>query len=399
MTRTFVIGVGMTKFDKPGTKEGDYPDWAKEAGEQALADAGISYDEIEQAFAAYCYGDSTAGQRAVYGLGLTGIPVVNVNNNCSTGSSALYLARQAVKGELVDCALALGFEKMELGSLGPKFMDRTNPIDKHLAALLELRAWEDAPPAPQMFGAAGREHMEKYGSEPQHFAWIGWKNHKHSVNNPYAQFQKEYTLEDIEAAKEIYAPLTKLQCSPTSDGSAAVIVSSERFVDQHDLWDRAVEIVGQALVTDMSSTFESKSAITIVGADMSRTAADRALEEADTRIEEVDVVELHDCFSANELITYEALGLAAEGEAHTLVDAQATTYGGAGPVVNPSGGLISKGHPLGATGLAQASELTWQLRGDAQDRQVDGAAIALQHNIGLGGAAVVTIYKRAGVMG
>jgi acetyl-CoA acyltransferase len=395
MNRTFVIGVGMTKFDKPGTKEGDYPDWAKQAGEIALTDAGVAYGDVEQAFVGYCYGDSTAGQRAVYGLGLTGIPVVNVNNNCSTGSSALYLARQAVKGGLADCALALGFEKMEMGSLGVKFTDRVNPIDRHVMALLELREWEQAPPAPQMFGAAGREHMEKYGSTPEHFAWIGWKSHKHSVNNPYAQFQTEFTMEEIKAAKEIYMPLTKLQCSPTSDGGAAVVVASEHFVDEHDLWERAVEIVGQALVTDLSSTFEAKSSITIVGADMSATAAKQALEEAQTSIDEVDVVELHDCFSANELITYEALGLAAEGEGHKLVDEQATTYGGAGPVVNPSGGLISKGHPLGATGLAQASELTWQLRGQADKRQVDGAAVALQHNIGLGGAAVVTVYKRA----
>ncbi|MCB0828719.1 MAG: lipid-transfer protein [Solirubrobacterales bacterium] len=394
MNRTFVIGVGMTKFDKPGTREGDYPDWAREAGEKALSDAGIDYDEIEQAFAAYCYGDSTAGQRAVYGLGLTGIPVVNVNNNCSTGSSALFLARQSVRGGLADCALALGFEKMELGSLGVKFTDRTNPMDRHVGALIELREWEDAPPAPQMFGAAGREHMEKYGSNPDHFAWIGYKNHKHSVNNPYAQFQTEYSLDEIKEAREIYAPLTKLQCSPTSDGSAAAIVASERFVDQHDLWDRAVEIAGQAMVTDLSSTFDSRSSINVVGADMSRTAAGQALEEAELEVSEVDVVELHDCFSANELITYEALGLADEGEGHKLVEAEATTYGGEGPVVNPSGGLISKGHPLGATGLAQASELTWQLRGKADDRQVEGAEIALQHNIGLGGAAVVTVYAR-----
>ncbi|HTU14960.1 MAG TPA: lipid-transfer protein [Solirubrobacterales bacterium] len=394
MNRTFVIGVGMTKFDKPGTKEGDYPDWAKEAGEKAIADAGISYDDVDQAFAAYCYGDSTAGQRAVYGLGITGIPVVNVNNNCSTGSSALYLARQSVKGGLSECALALGFEKMELGSLGAKFLDRTNPMDKHVMALIELREWEDAPPAPQMFGAAGREHMEKYGSKAEHFAWIGWKNHRHSVNNPYAQFQTEYSLDEIKEAKEIYSPLTKLQCSPTSDGSAATIVASERFVDRHDLWDRAVEIVGQAMVTDMASTFESKSSINVVGADMSREAGSRALEEAGLDISEVDVIELHDCFSANELITYEALGLAAEGEGHRLVEAEATTFGGEGPVVNPSGGLISKGHPLGATGLAQASELTWQLRGRADARQVEGAEVALQHNIGLGGAAVVTVYGR-----
>jgi acetyl-CoA acetyltransferase len=244
-----------------------------------------------------------------------------------------------------------------------------------------------------MFGNAGREHMERYGSEPGHFAWIGWKNHKHSVNNPYAQFQDEYSLDDIKAAKMIHDPLTKLQCSPTSDGSGAAIVASEKFVEEHGLGDQAVEIIGQSMVTDMASSFEEKSAIKIVGSEMSRQAADAAYEEAGVSADDVDVIELHDCFSSNELITYEALGLAEEGEGHKLVEDEATTYGGDGPVVNPSGGLISKGHPLGATGLAQCSELNWQLRGEADRRQVEGAKTALQHNIGLGGAAVVTVYK------
>jgi acetyl-CoA acyltransferase len=392
--RTFVIGVGMTKFEKPGSRDWDYPEMAHEAGTKALADAGIPYERVEQAFVGYCYGESTSGQRAVYGLGLTGIPVVNVNNNCSTGSSALYMARQAVRGGLADCALALGFEKMEKGSLGVKYTDRTNPIDKHLMTMFEVREPEQSPFAPQMFGNAGREHMERYGSEPDHYAWIGWKNHKHSVNNPYAQFQDEYSIEDIKAAKMIHEPLTKLQCSPTSDGSACAIVASERLVDELDLWDRAVEIAGQAMVTDMPSTFEERSSIKIVGYDMSKKAADQAYEQAGVGPDDVDVVELHDCFSANELITYEALGLAEEGEGHTLVDNEDTTYGGRW-VVNPSGGLISKGHPLGATGLAQCSELTWQLRGDADKRQVEGAKVGLQHNIGLGGAAVVSVYKPA----
>jgi acetyl-CoA acetyltransferase len=392
--RTFVIGVGMTKFEKPGSREWDYPEMAHEAGTKALADAGIPYDRVEQAFVGYCYGESTSGQRAVYGLGLTGIPVVNVNNNCSTGSSALYMARQAVRGGLADCALALGFEKMEKGSLGVKYTDRTNPIDKHLMTMFEVREPEQSPFAPQMFGNAGREHMERYGSEPDHYAWIGWKNHKHSVNNPYAQFQDEYSIEDIKAAKMIHEPLTKLQCSPTSDGSACAIVASERLVDELELWDRAVEIAGQAMVTDMPSTFEERSSIKIVGYDMSKKAADQAYEQAGVGPDDVDVVELHDCFSANELITYEALGLAEEGEGHKLVDNEDTTYGGRW-VVNPSGGLISKGHPLGATGLAQCSELTWQLRGDADKRQVEGAKVGLQHNIGLGGAAVVSVYKPA----
>ncbi|HUB36252.1 MAG TPA: lipid-transfer protein [Solirubrobacteraceae bacterium] len=393
--RTFVIGVGMSKFDKPGTKEGDYPEWVLEAGSRALADAGIPYEDVEQAYAGYCYGDSTYGQRAIYGLGLTGIPVVNVNNNCSTGSSALFLARQAVKGGLVDCALAVGFEKMEKGSLGMKYTDRTPAMDKHMMRMFELRAAEQSPFAPQMFGNAGRDHIEKYGSHPDHYAWIGWKNHKHSVNNPYAQFQDEYSIEDIKAAKMIHEPLTKLQCSPTSDGAAAVVVASERFVEDHGLWRQAIEIAGQAMVTDLVSTFDDTAdCIKIVGYDMSKAAAEKAYEEAQLGPEDVQVIELHDCFSANELITYEALGLAQEGHGHELVDSEDTTYGGRW-VVNPSGGLISKGHPLGATGLAQCSELCWQLRGQADARQVDGATAALQHNIGLGGAAVVSVYRPA----
>jgi acetyl-CoA acyltransferase len=396
MNRTYVIGVGMTNFDKPGTKEGDYPDWAKEAGERALKDAGVPYHAIEQAFAGYVYGDSSYGQRAVYELGLTGIPVYNVNNNCSTGSSALMLARQAVRGGLADCALAIGFEKMERGSLGMKYTDRTPALDKHMARMFQLRDPESSPFAPQMFGNAGRDHMERYGSKPEHYAWIGWKNHKHSVNNPYAQFQTEYTLEDIENAPMIHEPLTKLQCSPTSDGAAAAVLASERFVDEHDLFEQAIEIAGQAMVTDLRSSFDDTAdCIKIVGYDMSREAARRAYDEAQVGPEDVQVVELHDCFSANELITYEALGLAPEGEGHKLVEAQATTYGGDGPVVNPSGGLISKGHPLGATGLAQCSELSWQLRGEAAGRQVNDVKVGLQHNIGLGGAAVVSIYRKA----
>jgi acetyl-CoA acyltransferase len=392
--KAYVIGVGMTKFEKPGARDWDYPEMALEAGSKALEDAGVPYDRIEQAFVGYCYGESTSGQRAVYGLGLSGIPIVNVNNNCSTGSTALYMAHQAVAGGMSECALALGFEKMEKGSLGVKYTDRTNPIDRHLMTMFEVREPEQSPFAPQMFGNAGREHIEKYGSEPDHYAWIGWKNHKHSVNNPNAQFQDEYTLDEIKAAKMIHEPLTKLQCSPTSDGSAAAVIASERFVDDRGLGERAVEIAGQAMVTDMASTFDERSSIKIVGFDMSKEAARRAYEQAGVGPDDVDVIELHDCFSANELITYEALGLAPEGEGHKLVEAEDTTYGGRW-VVNPSGGLISKGHPLGATGLAQCTELTWQLRGDSGKRQVDGAKVALQHNIGLGGAAVVTVYRPA----
>ncbi|PWW63396.1 acetyl-CoA acetyltransferase [Actinokineospora spheciospongiae] len=391
--KAYVIGVGMTKFEKPGSRDWDYPDMAREAGRNALADAGIEYPLVEQAYVGYVYGESTSGQRAVYELGLTGIPVVNVNNNCSTGSTALFLAAQAVRGGIADCALALGFEKMQPGSLGSTFDDREQPMMKHLLALAELQDFA-MPPAPYMFGAAGREHMQRYGTTAEQFAKIGVKNHRHSVNNPYAQFRDEYTLDEVLGAKTVYDPLTKLQCSPTSDGSGAVVIASEAFVDRHGLAGQAVEIVGQAMVTDLESTFADRSAISLVGADMTRTAARAVYAQAGIEPSDVDVIELHDCFSTNELITYEALGLCAEGEGGKLVDAGDTTYGGRW-VVNPSGGLISKGHPLGATGLAQCSELTWQLRGTADKRQVDGARIALQHNIGLGGAVVVTAYRPA----
>ncbi|WIV54139.1 lipid-transfer protein [Amycolatopsis nalaikhensis] len=391
--KVYVIGVGMTKFEKPGRREGwDYPQMAKESGTNALRDAGIPYDLVEQAYVGYVYGESTSGQRAVYELGLTGIPVVNVNNNCSTGSTALYLAAQAIRGGLAGCTLALGFEKMQPGSLGSTYDDREQPLANHLQALAEISEVL-FPPAPWMFGAAGREHMQRYGTTAEHFAKIGYKNHKHSVHNPYSQFREEYSLDDILGSRMIYDPLTKLQCSPTSDGSGAAILASEDFVAEHGLAGQAVEIVGQAMTTDFASTFDG-TAKNIIGYDMNVRAARAVYDQSGLGPEDFQVIELHDCFSANELLLYEALGLCAEGEAAKLVDDEQTTYGGKW-VVNPSGGLISKGHPLGATGLAQCAELTWQLRGTADRRQVDGVSAALQHNIGLGGAAVVTAYQRA----
>lgn len=392
--KVYVVGVGMTKFEKPGSRDWDYPDMVKESGTNALEDAGIPFDAVQQAVVGYCYGESTSGQRAVYQLGLTGIPVYNVNNNCSTGSTALFLAKQMIEGGLADCTMAIGFEKMEKGSLGVKYTDRTNPMDKHFNVMVAERGFEPtAPGAPQMFGNAGREHMDRYGTTAEQFAKIGFKNHKHSVNNPYAQFQDEYSLEDILAAKMIYSPLTKLQCSPTSDGSGAAVLASEEFVKKHNLQDRAIEIAGQAMATDFPDTFNEKSMIKLVGAHMTRAASRSVYEQSGLGPENVDVIELHDCFSCNEMITYEGLGLCEEGKGGQLVDEGAVTYGGKW-VVNPSGGLISKGHPLGATGLAQCAELNWQLRGMANKRQVEGAKVGLQHNLGLGGAAVVTLYRK-----
>uniref|UniRef100_A0A6P7H5H4 Sterol carrier protein 2 n=1 Tax=Diabrotica virgifera virgifera TaxID=50390 RepID=A0A6P7H5H4_DIAVI len=392
MGRVFVIGVGMTKFDKPGKRDDDYPEWGKEAILQALGDAKINMKEVQLATAGYVYGDSTSGQRVIYEVGMEGIPIFNVNNNCSTGSSALMLAKELVESGKCDCALAVGFEKMERGSLSSKFNDRTNPMDKHVEAMSELADIVNAPMTAQLFGNAAIEHMKKYGTKPEHFAKIAYKNHKHSVNNPKSQFQDEYTLDQILQSPKIYGPITKLQCCPTSDGAAAAIVASERFVKAHGLESRAVEILGMEMATDLPSTFADKSLMKIVGYDMTKLAAERLFRKTNRRPTDVQVVELHDCFSANELITYEALGLCPPGKAGELIDRGDNTYGGK-YVVNPSGGLISKGHPLGATGIAQCAELTWQLRGEAGPRQVRGARLALQQNIGLGGAVVVALYQ------
>nr|CAH7754905.1 unnamed protein product [Callosobruchus chinensis] len=395
MVRVYVIGVGMTKFDKPGKRDDDYPEWGKEAILSALQDAKINFDQVELAAAGYVYGDSTCGQRVIYEVGMTGIPVFNVNNNCSTGSSALLIAKEMVESGKYNCALAVGFEKMQRGSLTSQnfqFNDRANPMMKHVEAMSNLADIDGSPMTAQMFGNAGIEHMNKYGTKPEHFAKIAYKNHKHSVNNPKSQFRDLYTLEQIMQSPKVYGPLTKLQCCPTSDGAAAAIVVSESFVKKHGLEGQAVEILGMEMATDLPSTFNANSHICIVGYDMSKLAADRLFAKTGKRPSDVQVVELHDCFSANELITYEALGLCPPGKAGEMIDRGDNTYGGK-YVINPSGGLISKGHPLGATGLAQCAELCWQLRGEAGPRQVPGAKLALQHNIGLGGAVIVALYQ------
>ena len=323
--------------------------------------------------------------------GRTGIPVYNVNNNCATGSTALFMAKQLVEGGVSDCVLATGFEKMEKGPIAHSGGSKPHPMDKHIDQLVALRGFGEGPVTAQFFGNAAREHMERYGSTPEMFAQVAVKNHRHSVENPRAQYRDEYSLEDVLASRMIHDPLTKLQCSPTSDGAAAAVVVSERFVEEHGLRATAVEIAAMSMVTDTDSTFDG-SDISLVGAGMSRAAAQQVYDASGLGPEDLDVIELHDCFSANEVLTCEALGLCAEGKGGVLAMDGATTYGGKW-VVNPSGGLISKGHPLGATGVAQCAELVWQLRGQAEARQVAGARVGLQHNIGLGGAVVVAAYR------
>ena len=386
-----VIGVGMVPFQKPGKSE-EYHVMASKAGKAALDDAKVPFNEIAQAFAGYVYGDSTCGQRAIYTLGLTGIPVFNVNNNCSTGSSALMLGAQAVAGGMAECVLVVGFEQMEAGALQAKWTDRANPLDKFVNVMNEEQGFNQAPPAAQMFGGAGREYRWKHGTKRETFGKIAEKARQHASKNPYALFKETYSLEQIMQSPEVFDPLTRYQCCPPTCGAAAAVLCSEDFAKKHGI-SNPVYIAGQVMTTDYPSTFEEHSMIKMVGYDMAKNAAKKLYEQTGVGPNDVQVVELHDCFTANELLTYEALGLCKEGEAEDFIWKGDNTYGGK-YVTNPSGGLLSKGHPLGATGLAQCTELVWQLRGQAEQRQVEGAKIALQHNLGLGGACVMTMYRR-----
>ena len=390
--RVNVIGVGMTKFAKPGASD-DYFQMAAQASRIAMQDAGVDYKDVEQAYAGYVYGDSTSGQRAMYELGFTGIPVINVNNNCSSGSTALFLARQAIAGGAAECVIAVGFEKMSKGALGDVYSDRESPLELFVKKMIRLQGWEEgAPQAAQLFGAAGREHIEKYGTKKETFARIAVKARQHAANNPNAIFNQTLSLEEVMASPMVFDPLTRFQCCPPTCGGAAAILCSDDFAKKHGI-DHSVYIAAQSMTTDFDAAINSDSLMSMIGTDMSRQAARNVYEQSGIGPEDIDVIELHDCFSANELVTYEALGLCPEGGAEKFIMDGDNTYGGK-YVTNPSGGLLSKGHPLGATGLAQCAELVWQLRGKAEKRQLENAKIALQHNLGLGGACVVTMYKK-----
>ncbi|KAL5114596.1 hypothetical protein ACEQ8H_007501 [Pleosporales sp. CAS-2024a] len=390
----YVVGVGLTKFVKP-RKERAYPEMGYEAGVKAMLDAQINYDDVETGIACYCYGDTTSGQRVFYQFGMSSIPIYNTNNACATGSTGLHLARTLVKNGAIDCALVIGFEQMQPGSIKSVWSDRPSPMGLSMKMMNDTRGITNSPPNAQYFANAGLEYMEKHGAEARDCAEIARISHEHSAKNPYAQFRDVYTLEQIEKAPMIHFPLTKLQCSPTSDGAGAAVVVSQKFLEARPhLQSQAILIAGQALMTDSPQLY-SQSSMSLVGHDMTRRAAQAALKEAGVRPADVQVAELHDCFSANELILLEGLGFSEPGKAHMMVRNGDITYGGKGPIVNPSGGLISKGHPLGATGLAQCAELSWQLRGWANNRLVEHARVALQHNLGLGGAVVVSVYRRA----
>ena len=387
----FVSGVGMIPFVKPGTS-GTYQEMGEQAVRLALEDSGATYDQVQQVYAGYVYGDSTCGQAAVYRLGMSGIPVINVNNNCSTGSTALFLARQAIEGGVAECVLALGFEQMNPGALGAVFEDRPNPLDKFIESANEIEGKSKVPVALRLFGGAGLEHQKKYGTRDETFARVSQKARLHAKHNPRAIFRDEVSIEEVLSSPPMHGVLTRLQCCPPTCGAAAALLTSEKFAKKHGLRSD-VKITGQSMTTDFPSSFEGKTMMQIVGSDMSQAAANDLYERAGIGPEDVDVVELHDCFTSNEIITYEALQLTEEGGSEQFVSDGDNTYGGK-VVVNPSGGLLSKGHPLGATGLGQCAELVWQLRGEAGPRQVEGARVGLQHNLGLGGACVVSLYQK-----
>ena len=388
---TYVVGVGMIPFTKPGASE-PYNVMGAQAAQKALEDAGIQYGLIQQAYVGYVFGDSTCGQAALYGVGMTSIPVINVNNNCSTGSTALYLGRQAIESRSADCVLVLGFEQMSRGALSSNFADRPDPLQRFVDTMQVVQGRDaHAPIAAQLFAGGGRKHMELFGTKAETFAHIAVKARRHAANNPYSVFRDPITVEQVMASPAIFDPLTRLQCCPPTCGAAAAVLCSESFAKKHGL-DMRVKIAAQALTTDGPSSFDEGDMRKLVGYDMTVNAARQVYEKAGIGPEDIGVCELHDCFTSNELLTYEALGLTPEGTAEKFIMDGDNSYGGR-VVTNPSGGLLSKGHPLGATGLAQCTELVWQLRGQAGPRQVDGVRNALQHNLGLGGACVVTLYQ------
>jgi acetyl-CoA acetyltransferase len=392
MNRTVVVaGVGMIPFSTPGAGA-PYPAMGAAAARAALADAGIAYEDIAQAYVGYVYGDSTAGQRTLYEVGMTGIPVVNVNNNCATGSTALFLARQAIDSGAAECVLALGFEQMAPGALGTHFNDRPTPFERFDEETDALVGMPDVPLALRYFGGAGLAHMQRYGTTLRTFAKVRAKASRHAARNPLALFRSEVSDDDVLASPPLIpGVMTRLMACPPTCGAAAAVLVSDAFARRHGIASR-VRIAAQAMTTDTPSTFESHDMMRLVGYDMTRAAARATYEAAGIGPGDLDVVELHDCFAHNELISYEALGLCEEGGGARFVDDGDNTYGGR-IVTNPSGGLLCKGHPLGATGLAQCFEITQQLRGSADARQVQGARIGLAHNLGLGGACVTTLFR------
>lgn len=369
------------------TKFGRYPDktvpgLGAEAALAALSDAGVEMKDIESLHNGCLYqSNAMIGQRILQEIGQTGIPVYNVSNACATGATAFRGAFNEIAGGLAECSLAVGVEQMgKAGLLGAGRAAGKGgpPPEGNLGSGL----------MPAVFGQAGVEHMRKYGTKPEQFAKVSVKSHKHAVHNPLAQYRKEISLEEVLEARMIGFPNTLYMCCPSGDGAAAAVICSEEFAKKHGM-DRAVKVRASVLTSD---PFTDRDLQMPDVNTLTRNAANEAYEKAGVGPGDLDLVELHDCFATAELLHYENLRLCEEGEAGRMID-EGQTYNGGSIPVNVSGGLLSKGHPLGATGIANIFEVATHLRGEAGERQVEGARMGMTHVIGLGSACAIHILE------
>ena len=380
MTDAYIVGVDMIKFGRFPDKT--VPQLGAEAALMALDDCGLQIQDME---ALYCgnLGQASAmvGQRVLQEIGQTGIPVVNVSNACATGATAFREAWASVKAGLYDCVLAVGVEQMGKGLLGGAGGKTGIPKEGLLGSGT----------MPAVFAEAGMEHARKHGTTFEQFAKVSVKNHHHSTLNPKAMYQIETPLEEVMNAEMISYPNTKLMCSVNVDGSAAAVICSESKAKELGLMKRAIKVRASVLTSD---PWQERDLVMPDVNSCTRKAAKAAYEMAGIGPEDVDLVELHDCFATAEILHYENLGLCGDGEAGKLIDDGDVALGGRIPV-NVSGGLLSKGHPLGATGIANIYEVSTHLRGEAGARQVEGAKIGLTHVIGLGSACGIHVLETA----
>ena len=379
MKDAYVIGVDMIKFGR--FPEKSVPQLGAEAALLALDDCGLAIQDMQ---ALYCgnllQASATVGQRILHEIGQTGIPVVNVSNACATGATAFREAWISLQAGLYDLVLAVGVEQMGKGLLGG---GRSKGIPKE--GLIGSGTM------PSVFAEAGLEHTRKYGTSFEQFAKVSVKNHHHSTMNPKARYQIETPLDQVMGAEMISYPNTKLMCSVNVDGAAAAVIATERKARELGLMGRAVKVRASALTSDR---WQERDLVMPDVNSCTRDAAAAAYEMAGLGPEDIDLVELHDCFATAEILHYENLGLCGEGEAGRMIDEGEVALGGRIPV-NVSGGLLSKGHPLGATGIANIYEVSTHLRGEADKRQVQGARIGLTHVIGLGSACGIHILEAA----
>jgi acetyl-CoA acetyltransferase len=379
MGDAYVVGIDMIKFGR--FPERSVPDIAAEAALGALDDAGLKIQDIQGLWCGNLYQASAmVGQRILQEIGQTGIPVVNCANACATGATAFRDAWLAVKAGVYDLVMAVGVEQMGKGLLGGGGGGKGIPKEGLLGSGL----------MPAVFAEAGMEHARKYGTTFEQFAKVSVKNHHHSTMNPKAMYQKETPLDMVMNAEMIAYPNTKLMCSVNVDGSAAAIIASEAKAKELGLMGRAVRVKASALASD---PWQERDLVMPDVNTCTRMAAHTAYEMAGCGPEDIDLVELHDCFATAEILHYENLGLCKDGEAGQLIDEGATALGGRIPV-NVSGGLLSKGHPLGATGIANLYEVSQHLRGEAGKRQVEGARLGMTHVIGLGSACAIHILEK-----